>query len=275
MDEAGNLLAPGEIGEVVIRGANVTKGYENNPQANQAAFANGWFRTGDQGRFDADGYLFLTGRLKEIINRGGEKIAPREVDEVLTRHPAVAQAVTFPVPHPTLGEDVAAAIVLKPDACVTESELRDFAAVSLAEFKAPQRDPDCRSRYRRARPASCSASAWPTSSPMCWRASGRRTSLSAATGIEKEIAEIWRKLLKAERVGVRDDFNALGGDSLSMATMILQIEDRFKATVPIDQLPQIANGGDSGPAHSAGRGQAPRRCKWTRHRPAGPSRTAG
>ena len=138
MDEAGRLLPPGEIGEVVIRGANVTKGYENNLKANQAAFTNGWFRTGDQGRFDSDGYLFLTGRLKEIINQGGEKIAPSEVDEVLTRHSAVAQAVTFAVPHPTLGEDVAAAIVLKQGAQVTESELRDFVAARLAEFKTPK-----------------------------------------------------------------------------------------------------------------------------------------
>ena len=113
MDEAGNLLPPGETGEVVIRGTNVMQAYENNPEANSSAFVRGWFRTGDRGHLDADGYLFITGRLKEIINRGGEKISPREVDEVLLDHPAVAQAVTFPVPHPTLGENVAAAIVLR------------------------------------------------------------------------------------------------------------------------------------------------------------------
>ena len=95
----GNLLPVGEIGEVVIRGENVTNGYENNPKANQSSFTNRWFRTGDQGRFDNDGYLFLTGRLKEIINRGGEKIAPKEVDEILLQHPAIAQAVAFAVPH--------------------------------------------------------------------------------------------------------------------------------------------------------------------------------
>ena len=112
MDEAGSLLPAGATGEIVIRGENVTAGYENNPKANAEAFANGWFRTGDQGVLDEDGYLTITGRLKEIINRGGEKISPREVDEVLMDHPAVRQVVTFAMPHEKLGEEVAAAVVL-------------------------------------------------------------------------------------------------------------------------------------------------------------------
>ncbi|MES1150579.1 MAG: AMP-binding protein, partial [Dongia sp.] len=112
MDNAGNLLPRGATGEIVIRGPNVTAGYANNPKANAEAFTHGWFRTGDQGIMDADGYLSLTGRLKEIINRGGEKIAPREVDDVIMDHPAVAQVVTFGMPHAKLGEDVAAAVVL-------------------------------------------------------------------------------------------------------------------------------------------------------------------
>ncbi|MDE0050782.1 MAG: AMP-binding protein [Rhodospirillales bacterium] len=138
MDEAGALQAPGAEGEVVIRGPNVTAGYENNPQANAAAFSDGWFRTGDQGVIDGAGYLTLTGRLKEIINRGGEKIAPREVDDVLMTHPAVAQAVAFAVPHQKLGEDVAAVIVLREGAEADERELRAFAAGSLADFKVPR-----------------------------------------------------------------------------------------------------------------------------------------
>ena len=138
MDEAGTLQPPGTRGEVVIRGPNVTHGYENNPEANAAAFSHGWFRTGDQGVIDAAGYLTLTGRLKEIINRGGEKIAPREVDDVLMTHPAVAQAVAFAVPHPKLGEDVAAVIVLREGADAGERELRAFAADSLADFKVPR-----------------------------------------------------------------------------------------------------------------------------------------
>ncbi|MEM6886662.1 MAG: acyl--CoA ligase [Pseudomonadota bacterium] len=128
-------------GEVVISGPNVTPGYENNPDANGKSFfeAEGarWFRTGDQGAFDGDGYLHLTGRLKEIINRGGEKISPLEVDGVLLDHPAVAQVVTFALPHPKLGEEVAAAVTLKAGA--TEREIRDFAAMRMADFKVPRK----------------------------------------------------------------------------------------------------------------------------------------
>jgi acyl-CoA synthetase (AMP-forming)/AMP-acid ligase II len=139
MDERGELLAPGKAGEIVIRGANVTIGYENNPKANGEAFRGGWFRTGDQGVIDEDGYLRLTGRLKEIINRGGEKISPREIDEILMDHPAVRQVVTFGMPHDKLGEEVAAAVVLRDGASATEKELRDFAAARLSAFKVPRK----------------------------------------------------------------------------------------------------------------------------------------
>jgi acyl-CoA synthetase (AMP-forming)/AMP-acid ligase II len=139
MDGQGALLAVGEIGEIVIRGANVTAGYENNPAANAEAFAAGWFRTGDQGRLDAEGYLTVTGRIKEIINRGGEKISPREVDEVMMDHPAVGQAVAFAVPHPKLGEDVAAAIVLREGMNAGERDIREFVATRLAPFKVPRK----------------------------------------------------------------------------------------------------------------------------------------
>ncbi len=139
LDVDGAKLRPGERGEVAIRGPGVVDGYENNPEANAAAFTNGWFRTGDEGVVDDDGYLFLTGRLKEQINRGGEKISPLEIDEVLLRHPAVAQAVAFAVPHQKLGEDVAAAVVLADGAEADERELRDHAAASLAAFKVPRR----------------------------------------------------------------------------------------------------------------------------------------
>ncbi|PWJ19329.1 acyl--CoA ligase [Jannaschia seohaensis] len=130
------------VGEVVISGPNVTPGYESNPDANAKSFfeAEGkrWFRTGDQGAFDEDGYLGLTGRLKEIINRGGEKVSPLEVDGILSDHPAIAQCVTFAVPHPKLGEEVAAAVVLRDGASATEREIRDFAAERLAAFKVPR-----------------------------------------------------------------------------------------------------------------------------------------
>ena len=138
MDAAGILLSDGATGEVVIKGGNVTSGYENNAVANESSFTDGWFRTGDQGYQDEDGYLCLTGRIKEIINRGGEKVSPREVDEVLLQHPAVAQAVAFAVPHERLGEEVAAAIVLNDGADVDEKELREHAAKHLADFKLPK-----------------------------------------------------------------------------------------------------------------------------------------
>jgi acyl-CoA synthetase (AMP-forming)/AMP-acid ligase II len=139
MDATGELLAAGDMGEVVIRGPNVMDSYQNNPDANAAAFTGGWFRTGDQGIMDEEGYLRLTGRLKEIINRGGEKISPREVDEVLLEHPAVEQVVTFAVPHKKLGEDVAVAIVLIEGAEVTEQDIRTFAAERLADMKVPRK----------------------------------------------------------------------------------------------------------------------------------------
>ncbi len=139
MDEAGELLSPGALGEVVIRGPNVTAGYENNAAANAAAFINGWFRTGDQGVLDADGYLRLTGRLKELINRGGEKFSPLEVDEVLMDHPAVAQCLTFAVPHAKLGEEVGVAVVLRAGHAVKETALREFCSERLTGFKVPRR----------------------------------------------------------------------------------------------------------------------------------------
>ena len=139
MDESSDsLLQAGEAGEVVIRGENVMTGYENNPDANATAFAAGWFRTGDQAVMDSEGYLTITGRLKEIINRGGEKISPPEVDDILMDHPAVGQAVTFAVPHRSLGEDVAAAVVLRDGAESGQEEIRRFAAERLAPFKVPR-----------------------------------------------------------------------------------------------------------------------------------------
>jgi acyl-CoA synthetase (AMP-forming)/AMP-acid ligase II len=139
MDDAGNLLAAGERGEVVIKGPNVVDGYENNPEANAKSYTDGWFRTGDQGILDDEGYLMLTGRIKELINRGGEKIGPREIDEVLLGHPCVAEAVAFGVPHATWGEEVAAAIVLKENQTATEAELQAYCKERLADFKRPKK----------------------------------------------------------------------------------------------------------------------------------------
>jgi acyl-CoA synthetase (AMP-forming)/AMP-acid ligase II len=139
VDTSGATVPVGATGEIVIRGPNVMTAYENNPTANADAFYGDWFRTGDQGTMDADGYVTITGRLKEIINRGGEKISPREVDEIMMEHPAVHQWVTFGMPHDMLGEEVAAAVVLKQGAETSDKELREFAKVKLADYKVPKK----------------------------------------------------------------------------------------------------------------------------------------
>jgi acyl-CoA synthetase (AMP-forming)/AMP-acid ligase II/acetyltransferase-like isoleucine patch superfamily enzyme/acyl carrier protein len=235
LDEVGNLLPMGAIGEVVIRGVNVMDGYANNPAANRSAFTHGWFRTGDQGRFDADGYLFLTGRLKEIINRGGEKIAPKEVDEVLTQYPAVSQAVAFAVPHPTLGEEVAAAVVVKKDTAVTESDLRDFAAARLADFKVPRQiliveeiPQGPTGKLQRIGLADKLAD------QLAWHR--QHNFVLPTTAMEKQLTEIWQELLHVEHVGVRDNFFALGGDSLAIARMMLAITERFNTIIPTNSF---------------------------------------
>ena len=138
MDGSGKLLSQGERGEVVIKGPNVVDGYENNPEANASSFTDGWFRTGDQGYLDEEGYLFLTGRLKEMINRGGEKISPYDVEKALLMHPAVREAAAFGVPHPRLGENVAAAVTLNPGAKAGSAELVEFIYDRLAPFQMPR-----------------------------------------------------------------------------------------------------------------------------------------
>jgi len=139
VDTTGATVPSGQPGEIVIKGPNVMSAYENNPKANADAFYGEWFRTGDQGVMDDDGYVAITGRLKEIINRGGEKISPREVDEIIMEHPAVHQCVTFAMPHDMLGEEVAAAIVLRQGTSATDKELREFASARLAPYKVPKK----------------------------------------------------------------------------------------------------------------------------------------
>jgi acyl-CoA synthetase (AMP-forming)/AMP-acid ligase II len=136
IDEMGRHPAANTPGEVVVRGPNVMRGYRNNPEANAEAFINGWFRTGDIGAIDSDGYLAITGRIKELINRGGEKISPEEVEAVLLQHPAVGEAAVFGAPDPKYGEEVSAAVVLKGAATV--ERLQAYCRTSIADFKVPK-----------------------------------------------------------------------------------------------------------------------------------------
>jgi acyl-CoA synthetase (AMP-forming)/AMP-acid ligase II/acetyltransferase-like isoleucine patch superfamily enzyme/acyl carrier protein len=235
IDAAGQMLPARATGEVVIRGPGVTAGYESNATANEAAFVDGWFRTGDQGYLDEEGYLFLTGRLKEIISRGGEKIAPKELDEILGQHPAVAQAVAFAVPHPTLGEDVAAAVVLKEGRTVPERELREFLAARLADFKIPQQlvflpeiPKGPTGKVQRVGLAVELADHL--------RSRREQGFESPKTPAEVELASVWQKLLAVDRVGIRDSFYVLGGDSLAMAAMLIEVEERFQKEIPLEQF---------------------------------------
>jgi len=220
MDEAGNLLPVGEVGEVVIRGGNVTSGYYNNPEANQSAFTKGWFRTGDLGYLDPDNYLFLKGRIKEIINRGGEKISPREVDEVLLDHPAIAQVVAFAAPHTLLGEDVAVAVVLQEGASVTEQEIKEFAAARLADFKVPRvvvfvEEIPKGPTGKRQRIGLAQKLGLTASDPTMPRADYA----PPQTPVQAELVKIWSEVLRVDRVGIYDNFFQLGGDSI-LATRI-------------------------------------------------------
>ena len=226
LDQNGQERAPGAEGEVVVRGACVISRYEAEPQVNQESFMNGWFRTGDQGFIDVDGYLFITGRLKEIINRGGEKIAPLEVDQALLEHPLVEQAVTFPVLNEVLGEEVAAAVVLSSDGVVTEMELREFVSSRLAPFKVPRQilivseiPKGSFGKLQRSRLAnllnvqSCDQGSF----------SDKREYVAPRSHDEILLAEIWARILGVETVGINDDFFLLGGDSILATQVISQV----------------------------------------------------
>ena len=219
MDDDGALLPRGQTGQVVVRGASVMSGYDGDPTATRAAFAGDWFKTGDCGFFDDDGYLFLVGRSKEIINRGGEKIAPREVEEVLLEHPEVVEAVAFAVPHPTLGEDVASAVVLRPDAAVTTKDIRQFVIGRIADFKVPREVIIVRE-----------LPSGPTGKPQRLGLAAKlytgsavpspHTFIGPRTPLERVLAKHWAEILRVEQVGVHDNFFASGGDSLSVAQVL-------------------------------------------------------
>lgn len=237
MNEDGELLGPQAVGEVVIRGPNVTQGYVANPEANARAFCNGWFRTGDQGWMDTEGYLFLQGRLKELINRGGEKIAPVEIDEVLMDHPAVAQALAFAVPHPTLGEDVAAAVVLRPQARATESELRRHASERLAYFKVPRRILvlDAIPKGATGKPQRIGL-AERLGIEATWLAPDPVEHVAPRNAVEEVLGAIWRELLGGDPPGVHDNFFGAGGDSIRAAQFVARVQAALSVDLSLLEL---------------------------------------
>ena len=235
LDEAGRALPAGEAGEIAVRGPGVFDGYEDDPVATNAAFVDGWFKTGDRGVIDADGFLFIQGRIKEIINRGGAKISPRAVEDVLLAHPAVQEAVAFGMPHRTLGEDLAAAVVLRTDAYATERELREFAAARLADFEVPSRVVLVREIPK-----------GPAGKVQRNRLADRLTAVLASphvpptTPTEQAIAEIWARELRVGDVGLHDNFFGLGGDSLSAVRVVSEIHRLFGMALPLaDPLARI------------------------------------
>jgi acyl-CoA synthetase (AMP-forming)/AMP-acid ligase II/acyl carrier protein len=231
LDEAGETLANGRTGEVAIRGPNVTRGYANNPEANATAFCGGWFRTGDQGYLDGEGYLFITGRLKELINRGGEKIAPREIDEVLLAYPGVRQAVAFAVPHPSLGEDIAAAVVLKDGAVGCEAVLREFALDRLPTFKVPSRiifvndvPKGPTGKIQRIGLADRLAAALVVAYE------------APASDTERLVAATICEVLGREAVGRNDNFFSLGGDSLRATQVLTRLQHAWGFPIPVPTI---------------------------------------
>ena len=231
MDEAGSFLSPGKRGEIVIRGTNITQGYENNPEVDKSTFTNGWFRTGDQGYLDADDYLFITGRLKEIINRGGEKISPREIDEALLDHPEICQAVTFAVSHPTLGEDIAAAVVLLDKASATEPMIREYLLGRLADFKIPSQV-----LIVDEIPKGATGKVQRTGLAEKFAQQLKREFVAPNSELETMVASIYAEVLGIEQIGTSDNFFALGGDSLRATQVISRVRAAFQVNLPIVTL---------------------------------------
>lgn len=239
LDSSSTPLVHGVTGEIAIRGANVTPGYENNPTANEQAFTNSWFRTGDQGHFDSDGYLYITGRLKELINRGGEKIAPREIDEILLQHPSVSLAVTFSVPHPTLQEDVAAAVVLAQGESVETSQLQNFVAERLADFKVPRQiiivDEIPKGPTGKIQRIDLAEQLGIVGDPATENA-GTVVSVPR-NDVEKQLFDVWCQVLGVAEIGIHASFfSQLGGDSITATQIASRVRDIFGCDLSISDF---------------------------------------
>ena len=230
LGDRGEFLPAGASGEIVVCGPHVFSGYEDDAQANRDAFFGDWFRTGDVGYLDPDGYLYLTGRLKEIINRGGFKVPGAEVDAVLTRHPAVAEAATVGIAHPTLGEDVVSAVVLR-DGTTTPLQLRDFTFESLPAHKVPTRivavDAIPRSPLGKVRRREVE---------QMLSMSARPAYEAPREGREETLAKLFGEILGVERPGRGDNFFALGGDSLRGAQLVARVSRLFGCSVGVASL---------------------------------------
>ena len=231
VDKGGTLLPAGETGEIVIRGTNVTRGYEGTPTLDKRPLLTDWYKTGDQGFLDRDSYLYLTGRLKEIINRGGKKIAPQEVDEVLLAHPAVAEAVTFGVPHTTFGEDVVATVVLRENATAIAREIREFAFARLTSHKVPSQvlivDKIPKSHTGKVRRTGLAEYLAPKL---------KAEFVTPRNPIEVALARIWAEILSLEQVGIYDNFFALGGGSLSATRVASRVRAVFHVQVQLKTI---------------------------------------
>lgn len=238
IDESGGFLGPNQDGEIVARGPTVIDGYWDDPEANAAAFIDGWFRTGDLGRFDDDGYLTITGRIKDLINRGGEKFSPVEVEKVLCEHPKVAAACVCAVPHPTLGEEVAAAIVLAEGADIAEQALLAHARERLVWFKVPRRIFFCASL-----PKGDSGKVHrPSVAQLCLAMASEAQAAKAAqsarvpSALERDILLLWDEVLETSTTDLDEDFFLTGGDSLKAADLLTRLRRRLGVSLTLGQI---------------------------------------
>jgi acyl-CoA synthetase (AMP-forming)/AMP-acid ligase II/thioesterase domain-containing protein/acyl carrier protein len=229
-DEAGNIAPPGEVGEIFVSGPAITLGYIVDDGPARIGLRDGWLPTGDLGSIDADGFLTISGRLKDIINRGGEKISPIEIESAMLLHPAVREAAAFGVPHPRLGENVAMAVVLKPGAAATASDLRDFLRQRLSAFKMPQRI-DVVDALPKGNTGKVLRN-----SLRDIAASQERAHTPPESALEIQIAEIWRRFLKTDQIGIDDDFFEAGGDSLLAEQMLLEVESVVNHEISVSAL---------------------------------------
>ncbi len=234
VDEQWNLLPPNYTGEITICGENVLLGYENNSEANCNLFKNRWFKTGDEGYLDEEGYLYITGRIKEIINRGGQKVSPAEIDACMLEIPGVAEAAAFPIKHSMLGEDIAAALVLRPGAILSEADVRRFLVERFARYKVPRHF-----LFVDSLPKGPTGKVQRTmlADQLNFHGSvSNEATVAPRNDTEIKLVNIWEKVLNLKNIGVTDDFFYLGGDSLAAVQLLAEIEEHWGLLFPVYDL---------------------------------------